>query len=122
MLKHVLSVVHRYVSPSLPRLSRCRDPRAVRLGIRSLFTFFLGLFCWVNDRLFCTVWQNAHFPYLHGFWHVLIFLSSYTCCVLMVSHFANMCALVCDACDLYSLSQEPLGQICEKSVNILEPS
>jgi len=62
---------------------RCRDPRAVRLGIRSLLLFVFGVCCWVNDRLFCTVWQNAHFPYLHGFWHVLIFLSSYTCCVLM---------------------------------------
>lgn len=62
---------------------RCRDSRAVRLGIRSCLLFVLGLICWVNDRLFCNIWQSAHFPYLHGFWHVFIFLSSYTCCVLM---------------------------------------
>lgn len=62
---------------------RSSDARARRLGLRSLLLFIAAFFCWINDRIFCSVWRNAHFPYLHGFWHILIFLSSYTCCVLM---------------------------------------
>lgn len=42
----------------------------------------LAVACWVNDRMFCETWSNLNFPYLHAFWHVLIFIASYTACVL----------------------------------------
>ena len=36
---------------------------------------------WVNDRFLCEVFW-FHFPYLHSGWHIMIFLSAYTACVL----------------------------------------
>ena len=41
-----------------------------------------AVLCWMSDRLLCGFWTRLGFPYLHGFWHVLIFLASYTGVVL----------------------------------------
>jgi alkaline ceramidase len=58
------------------------DGRVRSLGKRSVSLWVLAVFCWVNDRLLCDVWHGWGFPYLHGLWHVLIFLASYTGVVL----------------------------------------
>ena len=36
----------------------------------------------IHDRFFCSYWAGVGFPYLHGVWHILIFLSSYSSIVL----------------------------------------
>jgi len=38
--------------------------------------------CWISDRLFCDLWSAVDFPYLHGAWHILVAITSYTICVL----------------------------------------
>jgi len=58
------------------------DCRVVSLGKRSIVIWIMAVTCWVNDRLFCDVWVSVGFPYLHGAWHILIFLASYTAVVL----------------------------------------
>ena len=58
------------------------DPRVTSLGKRSVIFWVTAVICWINDKLYCEVWSNIGFPYLHGFWHVLIFLASYTAVVL----------------------------------------
>ena len=58
------------------------EPRVTSLGKRSLVFWVAGVFCWVSDRMCCEMWTNLGFPYLHGFWHVLIFLAAYTAVVL----------------------------------------
>lgn len=63
-------------------LNRCTDTRVVRLGTRCGAVWILAVFCWVNDKMFCETWASLNFPYLHAFWHVLIFIASYTACVL----------------------------------------
>lgn len=42
----------------------------------------MAVLFWVNDRVFCDVWTSISFPYLHCAWHILIFIASYTGCVL----------------------------------------
>ena len=54
----------------------------VHLGQRSIAIICMALTAWVNDRFFCAYWAGVGFPYLHGVWHVLIFLSSYSSIVL----------------------------------------
>lgn len=63
-------------------LRRVKDGRVYRLGVRSCAVWLLSVSCWINDRLFCEVWSSINFPYLHGLWHILIFIASYTVCVL----------------------------------------
>ena len=58
------------------------DPRILSLGRRCITMWLLAVTCWVNDRFFCSWWASVGFPYLHGAWHVLIFLASYTAAVL----------------------------------------
>lgn len=56
--------------------------RILRLGVRSAILFGLALTCWILDKFFCDTWWGSSFPYLHAMWHILIFISSYTICVL----------------------------------------
>jgi len=58
------------------------DNRVISLGKRSIFFWVLAVTCWINDKIFCDVWVSVGFPYLHGVWHILIFLASYTAIVL----------------------------------------
>lgn len=58
------------------------DSRVVNLGKRSIIFWVLAIFCWINDKMFCDFWSGVGFPYLHGAWHILIFLASYTAIVL----------------------------------------
>lgn len=61
---------------------RANNVRVYRLGIRCASVWLLAVFCWVNDRLLCDAWSSINFPYLHGLWHIFIFIASYTACVL----------------------------------------
>ncbi|XP_053612854.1 alkaline ceramidase [Plodia interpunctella] len=63
-------------------LSRSNCPRVYRLGLRCVAVSLLAMFCWVLDRLFCDAWLSIDFPYMHGVWHILIFIASYTAVVL----------------------------------------
>ncbi|XP_015911297.1 alkaline ceramidase [Parasteatoda tepidariorum] len=63
-------------------IRRCNNPRVVKLGYRCALLWLAALVCWINDRLFCEVWSKLNFPYLHGAWHILIAITSYSACVL----------------------------------------
>ncbi|KAF5284843.1 hypothetical protein FQR65_LT13395 [Abscondita terminalis] len=63
-------------------IKRATNLRVYRLGIRCAFVWVIAVFCWVNDRLLCEAWSSINFPYLHGLWHIFIFIASYTACVL----------------------------------------
>ena len=63
-------------------LRREEDPRVTSLGRRSIVFWVASVTCWLSDRLYCDLWSSLGFPYLHGFWHFLIFLASYTAVVL----------------------------------------
>ncbi|XP_037927802.1 alkaline ceramidase [Teleopsis dalmanni] len=63
-------------------LQRVKDQRVYRLGIRSTAVWLIAVFCWVNDRMLCDLWSAVNFPYLHGFWHIFIFIAAYTVLVL----------------------------------------
>lgn len=56
--------------------------RVTSLGRRCIALWIVAVFCWLNDKLLCGVWTRLGFPYLHGFWHILIFLAAYTGIVL----------------------------------------
>jgi len=62
----------------ISELNGCTNSRVLRLGTRCGGIWVLAVFCWVKDKMFC----DLDFPYLHAFWHVLIFIASYTACVL----------------------------------------
>ena len=51
-------------------------------GRRSILFWLLAVVCWINDRVFCSLWAGLGFPYLHAAWHVLVFLASYTAIVV----------------------------------------
>ena len=59
------------------------EPRVISLGKRSLIFWVTGVLCWISDRMCCEMWTNLGFPYLHGFWHVLVFRAAYTAVVLL---------------------------------------
>lgn len=66
-----------------------QSQRIFRLGIRSALLLGLAIVCWLVDRFCCDTWWGASFPYLHAMWHVLIFISSYTACVLFAYYAAK---------------------------------
>ncbi|XP_013133267.1 PREDICTED: alkaline ceramidase [Papilio polytes] len=74
------------VAPALfflyKELNRVKCPRVYRLGLRCMAVCLLAMFCWIIDRMFCDAWLSIDFPYLHGVWHILIFIASYTALVL----------------------------------------
>ena len=58
-----------------------KDWRVRSLAIRSAVLWLLAVVFWTNDKFLCdSFWHK--FPYLHSGWHILIFLSAYTACVL----------------------------------------
>eukprot|EP00090_Calanus_glacialis_P012573 TRINITY_DN21177_c0_g1_i15.p1 TRINITY_DN21177_c0_g1~~TRINITY_DN21177_c0_g1_i15.p1 ORF type:complete len:246 (-),score=14.50 TRINITY_DN21177_c0_g1_i15:60-731(-) len=59
-----------------------KNIQVLSLGRRTIFLWVLAVICWVNDRVFCSWWASIGFPYLHGAWHILIFLASYAAVVL----------------------------------------
>lgn len=63
-------------------LKRVKCARVYRLGLRCIAVTLLATFCWIIDRMFCDTWLSINFPYMHGVWHVLIFLASYPLVVL----------------------------------------
>lgn len=56
--------------------------RVYNLGIRCTTVWFFAMVCWIMDKCFCDIWSSIHFPYLHGFWHILIAIAGYTALVL----------------------------------------
>jgi len=64
------------------QLKKENNSRIINLGQRSVGLIVLALTAWLNDRFFCSYWSGLGFPYLHGVWHILVFLSSYTSIVL----------------------------------------
>eukprot|EP00090_Calanus_glacialis_P004398 TRINITY_DN13273_c0_g1_i2.p1 TRINITY_DN13273_c0_g1~~TRINITY_DN13273_c0_g1_i2.p1 ORF type:complete len:274 (-),score=52.86 TRINITY_DN13273_c0_g1_i2:65-886(-) len=57
-------------------------PRVNNLARRSVGLWGLAIIAWVNDRFFCPYWSSVGFPYLHGVWHITIFLASYSAIVI----------------------------------------
>ncbi|XP_071964245.1 alkaline ceramidase 2-like [Antedon mediterranea] len=70
-------------------MKRTHCLRIRRLGVSCAGLWFVAVSCWVNDKLFCDTWQSLSFPYLHCFWHLLVFISGYTAVVLF-SYFDAM--------------------------------
>lgn len=70
-------------------LQSVRDQRVYRLGLRSTAVWIVAVFCWVNDRMFCDAWSAINFPYLHGFWHIFIFIAAYTLLVFYAYIYAE---------------------------------
>lgn len=63
-------------------LKRCRIQRIKNLGVRCCLCWAAAVISWIMDRMFCETWSNYNLPYLHGVWHILIAIASYTVCVL----------------------------------------
>ncbi|XP_040568246.1 alkaline ceramidase [Lepeophtheirus salmonis] len=63
-------------------LRKEKESRIQNLGKRSIGFWLIAIFCWVNDRVLCDIWISIQFPYLHGFWHIFIFIASYSSVVL----------------------------------------
>lgn len=74
---------------NLASICSVHDKRVYRLGIRNTTILMMAIVCWINDRMFCDAWSRLNFPYLHGFWHILIFISAYTACVLFAYFFVS---------------------------------
>lgn len=50
--------------------------------MRCCFVWAAAVTSWILDRMFCETWSAYNLPYLHGVWHILIAIASYTVCVL----------------------------------------
>ena len=72
----------RFLYYSIYNLRTEEEARVTSMGRRSFIFWLTAVLCWINDRLYCEIWSSIGFPYLHGFWHVLIFLAAYTAVVL----------------------------------------
>lgn len=64
------------------KISREENIRVMSLGKRCLYLWIAAVLCWISDRFSCNMWTRIGFPYLHGLWHILIFLASYKGVVL----------------------------------------
>lgn len=73
----------------IKEIKRSGESRVRRLGFRSAVMFVAALTCWVTDRVFCSASSSA-VALLHSFWHVLVFLSAYTACVLLAYFTARL--------------------------------
>ncbi|KAL7043236.1 hypothetical protein ACKWTF_001434 [Chironomus riparius] len=67
-----------------------KESEVFSLGIRSLVLMVCAVTLWLNDRMFCEFYTSMKITYLHALWHILIFLSSYTCCVLFSYFFVKL--------------------------------
>lgn len=66
-----------------------KDKRVHELGVRTMVVLICAIVIWVNDRLLCNFYTSINVTFLHAVWHVLIFLSSYTLCVLFAYFFVE---------------------------------
>ncbi|RWS26467.1 alkaline ceramidase 2-like protein [Leptotrombidium deliense] len=58
-------------------LRTCTTSRVSRVGFRSVLLWLIAVGIWISDRIFCSFWILVKFPYLHGFWHILIAITAY---------------------------------------------
>ncbi|KAH9417710.1 alkaline ceramidase isoform X1 [Dermatophagoides pteronyssinus] len=63
-------------------IRQCRIQRIRRLGWRCCICWIAAVTSWILDRMFCDTWSAYNLPYLHGVWHIMIAIASYTVCVL----------------------------------------
>ena len=61
---------------------RSKEQSVARLGKITLIALLFAAISWVSDKFLCSVWRSLNFAVLHGIWHVLIFVGSYTTQVL----------------------------------------
>lgn len=67
----------------------CRDSRVGWLGTVTLLTLAAAAIAWISDRFLCSLWQGLNLAFLHGLWHILIFVASYTMQVLFCYFYAQ---------------------------------
>ncbi|XP_071487804.1 alkaline ceramidase 2-like [Diadema antillarum] len=63
-------------------LRRTECPRVAKLGRTCAVLWIVSVGCWLSDRFLCDFWQRMSMPYLHCAWHIMVFISAYTACVL----------------------------------------
>ena len=65
---------------SLYHRNTCK--RVSHLGKSCAALWIIAVSCWLCDHFMCNMWQALSFPYLHCFWHIIVFISAYTGIVL----------------------------------------